>query len=98
MHDLRDGRRAVLDAYAERLLARETALDVRAAAILEAEEALKETERKKEDEKDRLVSLERTMRLEMATFLEDLSGKQAVLAELEVCARLLLVSYSDRKP
>lgn len=77
-------RRAMLNSYASVLSSRDEALDSKANALLEKENDVRDASFENERERDRLAELERKMRLDMASFLEEISSKQAVLMEIEV--------------
>lgn len=77
-------RKAVLDSYAAVLSARDEALDAKAATLLEVEAEVQAHAAENEKEQNRLVAKERKLRLEMASFMDDLASKQAFLVEIEV--------------
>lgn len=78
-----ENRKLVLDAYAGKVSSRDTALDARAAALHDEEVRLQEYESRILLHEQRVAGVERTLRLEMARFLENIAHRQQKLFEME---------------
>jgi hypothetical protein len=85
-----DVRKSVLDAYADRISTRGSTLDARAETLRSGEDRLRESEARICAREGRVAELERSLRLEMAGFLENLQTRERQVSEMEVaCATAL---------
>lgn len=79
-----DTRKYVLDAYASRIAERGEALDLRASALRLAAGRQRDQDADLKSEERRLLELERSMRRDMVSFLENLSVRERRVAEKEL--------------